>query len=212
MRRNWRPGWSPTAPGHNEAVTFASLPPAACWRHQGLRTGFEVAYFTPGPPGLRVEGTTTGFQDGEAWVVMYQLEVDQAWRTRHARIRSRTNSGWTERLVDADGEGHWLIDGEDAAHLDGCMDVDLEASALTNALPVHRLGLAVGGNAAAPAAYVTLASQQIDRLDQAYARLEDQQGRQNYDYEAPAFQFRCRLAYDNAGLVIDYPGIATRAG
>ena len=35
---------------------------------------------------------------------------------------------------------------------------------------------------------------------------------QHYDYTAPAFDFRCRLVYDQSGLVPDYPGIAVRAG
>src|SRR3954453_15836540 len=38
--------------------------------------------------------------------------------------------------------------------LDACLDVDLESSAMTNALPVHRLNLATGERAQAPAAYV----------------------------------------------------------
>ena len=54
-----------------QPVAFANLPPAACWLHQGLRSGFEVSYFTPDPHGLRIEGTTTGFQDGAAWVLNY---------------------------------------------------------------------------------------------------------------------------------------------
>jgi hypothetical protein len=37
--------------------------------------------------------------------------------------------------------------------LDGCLDADLESSAMTNAMPVRRLGLAVAARAAAPAAY-----------------------------------------------------------
>jgi hypothetical protein len=36
-------------------------------------------------------------------------------------------------------------------------------------------------------------------------------GRERYDYTAPAFEFRCELVYDAAGLVLDYPGIASRA-
>ncbi len=48
----------------------------------------------------------------------------------------------------------WRIDGRPSPHLDGCRDVDLESSALTNALPVHGLGLHVGQGAEAPAACV----------------------------------------------------------
>jgi uncharacterized protein len=193
-------------------VSFTNLPFTACWQHRGLRSGFEVVYFTPQPSGLRVEGTTTLIQGGDPAVVTYQLEVDEAWRTRRAWIRSRTSTGWVEQLLESDGEGHWQIEGQSADQLDGCFDVDLEASALTNALPVHRLDLAVGGTAAAPAAYVRLADPQIRRLDQAYARVQDQHGRQTYDYEAPAFEFRCQLIYDRAGLVLEYPEIAVRAG
>ncbi|MFI5035746.1 MAG: putative glycolipid-binding domain-containing protein [Acidimicrobiales bacterium] len=193
-------------------MVFNDLPPSACWVHQGLRSGFEVSYFTPEPKGLRIEGTTTGFQDGDAWVVSYDIELDQLWKTRRVRIASRTALGSIEQYVESDCEGHWLIDGKNASYLDGCLDIDLEASVMTNALPVHRLCLSPGENAAAPAAYVRLAKRRLERLDQFYARSKGQDDRLIFDYEAPAFDFRCRLTYDSSGLVLDYPGIGIRAG
>jgi hypothetical protein len=193
-------------------VPFASPPSAACWHHQGLRSGFEVAFFTPEPFGLRVEGTTTGLQGDDIWMVAYQLELDSRWNTRRARITTRKASGSVKRLVESDGAGRWRIDGVDAGHLDGCVDVDLESSAMTNAVPVHRLGLAVGARATASAAYVRLGGASVERLEQLYARAEDHDGRLCYDYEAPVFDFRCQLLYDRAGLVLEYPGIAVRAG
>ena len=50
------------------------------------------------------------------------------------------------------------------------------------------------------------------RLEQTYARVEDAGPCQQYDYTAPAFEFQARLAFDESGLVLDYPGIAERAG
>ncbi len=189
-----------------QPVAFDDLPAAACWLHQGLRSGFEVSYFTSEPQGPRIEGTTTGFQDGAAWVVSYDIELDQLWKTRRVRITTKTALITIEQYAASDGEGHWLIDGAVAAHLDGCLDIDLEASAMTNALPVHRLSLAPGEKAAAPAAYVRLAKRRIERLEQFYTRLDDQDDGHHFHYEAPAFDFRCRLIYDMAGLVLDYPG------
>jgi hypothetical protein len=107
--------------------------------------------------------------------------------------------------VDADGMSMA------APHLDGCLDVDLEASAMTNALPVHRLDLATGERAQAPAAYVRAPDLSVERLEQQYLRMSDRDGHQRYDYSAPAFDFSCQLVYDEAGLVLDYPGIAVRA-
>ena len=193
-------------------MAFANLSPAACWLHQGLRSGFEVSYFTLDPHGLRIEGTTTGFQDGAAWVVSYDIELDQLWKTRRVRITSRAALASIEQYAESDGEGHWLIDGDEAANLDGCFVIDLEASAMTNALPVHRLSLAAGESAAAPAAYVRLTDRKIERLDQFYARLDDQDDGPSFDYQAPAFDLRCRITYDRAGLVLEYPGIGIRKG
>jgi hypothetical protein len=47
--------------------------------------------------------------------------------------------------------------------------------------------------------------------DGRYVRISGQDGLQRYDYTAPAFDFSCQLVYDEAGLVLTYPGIAVRA-
>ena len=128
-------------------MTFAPLPATACWQHRGARSGFEVAYFQAGPGGWRMDGTTAAVEDEQTWIVSYSIRLDAAWLTREARVTARTASGLRETVLACDGEGRWRVDGRPAAHLDGCLDVDLESSALTNTLPVHRLGLAVGARA-----------------------------------------------------------------
>ena len=120
-------------------------------------------------------------------------------------------TGARTRLLEGDGEGRWRIDSEPAPQLDGCLDVDLESSALTNALPVHRLSLTTGATAQAPAAYVRALNLRVERLEQQYTRTSDQDRHQHYDYSAPAFGFSCQLVYDESGLVLAYPGIAVRA-
>jgi hypothetical protein len=102
------------------------------------------------------------------------------------------------------------VNGSPAPNLEGCVDVDLESSAVTNALPVHRLELEVGRAAAAPAAFVRVLDLQVERLAQRYVRLEDDASHQRYHYAAPRFGVECQLTYDEFGLILDYPGIATR--
>jgi len=159
-----------------------------------------------------IQGCTTAIEGGRAWAVDYAIAADTTWTTRRAHISGRSASGLHSIVLEADGAGHWLVDGEVVPHLDGCLDVDLEASAMTNALPVHRLGLPVGGRAAAPAAYVRALDLAVEWLEQTYGRITDETSYQRYDYTAPAFQFACRLVYDESGLVLDYPGIAVRVG
>lgn len=57
-------------------------------------------------------------------------------------------------------------EGDDA----GCMDIDVESSAMTNGLPVWRLQLPVGTRSDAPAAYVRVGGLSVERLEQRYRR------------------------------------------
>jgi uncharacterized protein len=193
-------------------MPFASFPPAAAWQHRGARTGFEVVFFTGRGGGCRIQGWTTAVEDSTTWAVDYEIQLDEAWLTRGARIRGQTAAGSCSTTLEADGAGRWLVDGEKAPHLDGCLDVDLEASAMTNALPVRRLDLPVGSGGSAPAAYVRAVGVTVERLEQTYTRVADEAPHRRYDYTAPAFDFESRLSYDQHGLVLDYPGIAVRAG
>ncbi|MGW7366051.1 putative glycolipid-binding domain-containing protein, partial [Streptomyces sp. NPDC054841] len=185
-----------------------TFPPAtAAWRHEDARAGFEVAFFQLLDDGWRVEGCTTAVEDGNAFTVEYTIELDAAGRTRAARVRGRAPSGARTTELTTDGSGHWLVDGSPAPHLDGCFDVDLESSALTNALPVRRLELPLGAAAAAPAAYVRALGLTVERLEQTYTRTTEETRHERYDYAAPAFGFECRMVYDESGLPLEYPGI-----
>lgn len=188
-----------------------SLPPSAAWRHVEARDGFEAVFFRQDAGGARIEGRTCGLEDGVTWDVGYVLDVDDRWRTRRAHIRSRWAAGAAERVIESVADGRWTVDGVPAPTLDGLLDVDLESSACTNALPVRRLALDVGARADAPAAYVRALDLAVERLEQVYTRVADAGRHQRYDYESPAFGVACRLEYDEAGLVVDYPDLAVRA-
>jgi uncharacterized protein len=192
-------------------MLFLPLPKSAAWSHLGDHVGFEVVHLRTTEGGHVLTGTTAAVADGQPWIVDYEIRIDARWRTRTARVTGRFDTGSSTRFLAADGDGRWKIDNEPAPYLDGCMDVDLESSALTNALPVHRLGLGIGAGAQAPAAYVRAGDLTVARLEQLYTRTSDQDGGERYDYAAPAFDFTARLVYDGAGLVLEYPGIAVRA-
>jgi hypothetical protein len=187
--------------GLNAAV-FADLPAFAAWRFVDVMDGFEVVYTQP----RLLRGHTTAVEDGQAYAVRYEIALDDGWRTSEARVVSDTVAGPRETILRSDGEGRWSVDGEPAPQLDGLIDVDLEASACTNTLPIHRLALPLGEVTQAPAAYVRALDLSVTRLDQTYRRLDDRR----YDYTSDGGDFRAVLEYDAAGLIVDYPGIAVR--
>ena len=186
------------------------LPAVAAWRHVDSRVGFEVLFVHPEADGYRFRGHSTAVEDGEAWSVRYEISVDASWATRRAQVVAESRRGAAELRLERDAAGGWRVDDLPRPALDSLLDVDLEASAFTNALPVQRLGLAAGESAAAPAVYVRAPGLEIERLEQRYTRLDDDGERSRYDYESPSFDFRAELVYDEFGLVLDYPGIAVR--
>jgi len=157
-------------------VPFGPPPPVAAFRHRDAREGFEVVCLRPDGDGWRVAGQTAAVEDGVPWAVAYDVLLDAAWRTRRARVIGLGASGGRVRMLECDPDGRWRVDGAPAPALHGCADVDLEASACTNAFPVRRLALEVGAGADAPAAYVRAAGLAVERLEQRYARLEDGDG------------------------------------
>ena len=191
-------------------MSFASLPSSACWQHGDIQTGFEASFFRPDGAGWLLSGSTSGIEDGVAWTVDYELAVDDRWHTTLAVVRNRTVDGTRSVRLESAGDGAWLVDGKPAPQLDGCVDVDLESSAMTNTLPVHRFALAVGAKADAPAVYVRATDLRIERLEQVYTRIDDERGLQRFDYLSVDADFRCVLRYDESGLVLDYPDIAVR--
>jgi hypothetical protein len=191
-------------------VPFSDPPAVAAWVHQDARTGFEVVGIERGRDGWVLDGCTTAVEDGEAWVVDYEIRVSAGWETLAARVSRRVGAVSRSTTVERDGRGRWRVDGVLREDLDGCGDVDLESSAMTNAFPVHRLALRPGRSASAPAAYVRT-SLVVQRLEQTYTRIDDQDGHERFRYRAPAFDFECELLYDASGFAVSYPGIATRA-
>jgi hypothetical protein len=184
---------------------------SAAWRLVDAHDGFEVVFPRRDADRLVLHGHSTGVEAGVAWGVRYAIEASPGWVTRRARVAGHSAAGRHEALLEGDGAGRWRVDGAPAPGLDGCMEVDLEGSALTNAFPVNRLRLRIGEAADAPAAYVRQPDLRVERLEQRYARLDDgEEGRRRYEYAAPAFGVTAVLTYDATGLVLDYPGIAVR--
>jgi hypothetical protein len=190
---------------------LTELPPSAAWQHHDARQGFESMFARRAGAGYRLEGHTAAVEDGEPWVVRYLISLDERWMTRAAEVWGWSQDGDRQVRLEVDGSGRWWVDGSAAPTLDGCLDIDLESSACTNLIPVHRLGLGIGESADVPAAYVRAIDLRVERLEQRYTRVgDDPHGRHSYDYGAPDLDFTARLVYDDSGLVVAYPGLASR--
>jgi hypothetical protein len=91
------------------------------------------------------------------------------------------------------------VQGRERTTLQGCLDVDLEASPVTNTLPIKRTKLRVGSRVDLTAAWVRFPSLRVVPLRQSYERV----GRRRYIYRS-ATGFKAEIAVDGFGLARRY--------
>jgi hypothetical protein len=177
------------------------------WRRLDV-PGCEAARLEPVEPMWQLSGTAVFAHDGRPCRLDYRVRCDAGWRTRDATV-----TGWVgDALVDVelragDAGGGWRLNGQVVPAVAGCIDVDLNFSPSTNLLPIRRLALAVGGEAAVRAAWLRFPDFTLEPLPQLYRRVETHR----YDYESAGGRFRTELTVDEAGFVTEYPGFWSAA-
>jgi hypothetical protein len=186
---------------------FTPLPAQSAWRLLGVHDGFEIVRFAPQEQGLALTGVSLGIEKGIAWHLRYCITLDTGWHTQEAVIETAEG---IHLHLETDGAGHWMVNGHPRHDLEGCLDVDLKASVMTNTVPIHRLALEAGQLAGLCAAYVRTETLQVERLEQSYQRIGDTDGLPCFDYQAPRFGYHQVLRFGSDGLIIDYPGIGSR--
>ncbi|MEU8227364.1 putative glycolipid-binding domain-containing protein [Kribbella sp. NPDC048915] len=187
-------------------MRLRALPAAASWQHTGARVGFEVLFAGAG----RLRGRTAAREGDSTWSVGYDVLLAVDWTTRAVTATNSAIDGDRRVELTRSVDGRWTVDGAPRPDLDGCADVDFESSAVTNTLPVHRLPFVPGATFDVPAAFVRADELRVERLEQRYTLIRSDEEQHVFRYQSATFDFECELTFDAAGLVLDYPGIATR--
>jgi uncharacterized protein len=176
------------------------------WRRIDEDRGHSIARVERRPAGWLCHGTEVIAGPGASLSCSFRIELDAGWATRKVDVWSVSQDGEHRLRLTVDDTGRWWRDGAHAPDLDGCVDVDVAATPLTNTFPINRLALlAVGGAKTAAVAWVDVPTLTATRVDQTYRRLADRRW-QYSDEQHGAFE----LFVDSDGLVVDYTGFATR--
>jgi hypothetical protein len=138
-------------------------------------------------------------------------------------------AGWTRRLeIGRSLAGAWSASsqsvgkldmpepGGDPSELGEALDLDLGLSPVFNTMPVLRHDLHDGGNAEDfLMIWISVPDLSIHASPQRYTFLEHSSGGQRlvrFEAVGEGEDFVADLQFDSDGLVVDYPGIATRIG
>jgi hypothetical protein len=168
-----------------------------------------------GGTGMRALGRSVRApRDAPAFTASYRLVVDEQGALSRLSITTACEERERSLTLNRTEDGYWLLDngaGGSRGEFGGSVDVDLEYSPLFNALPVRRLRLhRERGDHQLPMVFVSVPKLEVELVSQRYctvSTLDDEQ-RAVIGFSTGAFE--AGLTMDADGMVVDYPGLATR--
>lgn len=169
--------------------------------------GLELATWQPRADGAVLAGRVLLIEEGHHLSVDYRIEVDAGWVTRLVVVDLFADGAPAAVRLEHDGAGGWRRDGAPEPALGGCLDVDLEVTPLTNALPVKRLRLPDPGAAEIVAAWLHFPGLGVEAAPQRYQRLAST----TYRYTGLGTGFTAQVEVDEDGFPVIYERIWQRA-
>ncbi|MBI2363875.1 MAG: putative glycolipid-binding domain-containing protein [Deltaproteobacteria bacterium] len=131
----------------------------------------------------------------------YRILCESGWRTMMATVAGWIGATMVEVDLAVDAAGCWWLNGKKCLEAEGCIDLDFAFSPSTNLLPIRRLDLAIGQEAASTAAWLRFPDLSLGALNQLYRRIDAR----TYRYERGGGAYATDLQVNAAGFVTTYP-------
>jgi hypothetical protein len=179
---------------------------AVIWRRTWDNQSFEICRFIHSPAGQQLSGTILAAHEGQPMEICYQISCDSDWKTREVAVRQRHGLVESNLTLSANDKTWNRADHGRLPELAACIDVDIDLTPATNALPINRLNLAVGKSAEIQAAWIRLPALAVVAARQRYDRLSEN----TYRYTSLASGFQAEIEVDRFGLPIRYGNIWQR--
>ncbi|GAB3460204.1 putative glycolipid-binding domain-containing protein [Actinophytocola sediminis] len=153
-----------------------------------------------------------GSRRAEAFHASFELTVARGGEVGKGLLRTTTADEERQISVGRTEDGVWLVDhgdGTERNEFDGAADVDVTGAVTFTALPIRRLGLhRQAGEHVLPVLQMSMPDLSVRLVHQTYRTVAVTDDGAVINYSVPGFS--ADLTVDLDGLVIDYPGIATR--
>ena len=142
-----------------------------------------------------------------AFAAYYDLLTDETGATKRLGMTVTLAERERQLVVARDDENMWLVtnhQGDSRAAYGGALDVDLVYSPFFNTLPIRRIGLYKHADSVTvPTVYVSLPDITVTAAAISYSSIGD-----GMKVHSPVSD--TTLTLDDAGFIVDYPGLAER--
>jgi len=153
-----------------------------------------------------VQGTIIGTEGGKIYKTEYGIKCNEKWHTLSLDLSSYCDDVLSEHKLRGDGMGNWILDGQEASMLKGCLDIDISLTPFTNSLFINRAKLPVGATQEVNLIYIDVLERELSAKPQQYTRLS----RLQYRFANVPDDFEALVNVDDQGIVTDYEGLFIR--
>ncbi|OLF07641.1 hypothetical protein BLA60_26630 [Actinophytocola xinjiangensis] len=161
---------------------------------------------------LRATGRIVAATSQDPFHASFELTVARGGEVGKGLLRTTTADEERQVSVGRTQDGVWLVDhghGTERNEFDGAKDVDVTGAVTFTSLPIRRLGLhREAGEYELPVLQVSMPDLSVRLVRQTYRTVSVSSSGAVINYSVPGFS--ADLTVDPDGLVIDYPGIASR--
>ena len=158
------------------------------------------------PDIIKISSQIRGRSDGKDFAADYTIITGGSWKTIKTEIVTLINNKETSLVLEAGAGTNWLLNGQPAPQLCGCIDIDIPLTPFTNSLPINRLRLREGETHQIKVLYIDLLEDEISAKFQQYRKISYDQ----YSYQNVPNDFEAMITVDENGFVINYPGLFSR--
>ncbi len=175
------------------------------WKGQAYKS-LENCHLLTGKNGTEINAVIIGLYHNIIFKVEYFIKTNKQWETIFFEIKSNLNSRVQLLSYKSDGKGNWITNGKHCEQFNGCIDIDISVTPLTNSLPVNRLHLLKNESKKINVFYIDIFKQQLSAVQQYYTRLSEFK----YKYENVPNDFEAVITVDELGLLTNYPKLFKR--
>ncbi|MFO7445873.1 MAG: putative glycolipid-binding domain-containing protein [Ignavibacteriaceae bacterium] len=153
---------------------------------------------------IQINSYITGVVEDNPFHVEYGLRLNKKWQINSFSIKIFSRSEKTMSLTgqeDLNSAFVWKDEkGKPLPEFNGCNDIDISLTPLTNTLPIRRLSLPPNQPQIINVLYINLPSGDLKPVKQRYTNL----GNNKYLYESLDSDFKSEIDINNEGFVTKY--------
>ena len=137
--------------------------------------------------------------------IQYVLRLSASWQVRQFLLFRDLDE--PDLWLATDGSGRWgEMNGAHRTELDGCYDVDVACTPMTQTLPIRRLPLLDGDTADLPVVVIDPDTLEVRSDLHRYTRI----GAHCWQHKSGELGIATEFEVDQFGLVVDYPELFRR--